>query len=246
MHLLFVVDHNEISTPLASALAARGVTYDTHLLSKELALSVATDDPLVVDCVKDNKQGLLTVIRVRQAGITAPIFLIAEQESPKLLLEAYDAGADAVVLRSEAPSLLTATIVAARRRLKPKVPVVIECGNVRLNTSTGTVAVDGKTVEITPCEFSVLSTLMSAQGGVVPREVLSSRLTEHSRETEGTALRVFICRVRRKLARSGADDIIHTVWGTGYRVEAPVRRRAAQSRANAPTERIIEGVPNVL
>ncbi|MBY0338527.1 MAG: winged helix-turn-helix domain-containing protein [Acetobacteraceae bacterium] len=207
-----------------------------HFASPEDGLRLAHDaDVVVVDCAEAAGAGMGTLGALRGADLACPVILIAAEADAALRAGAYDAGADAVVLRSRAPATLAASIAAARRRSRPRRSTQLVCGNVTLDDAAGRITVAGRPVDATPCELGVLKVLMAAQGATIPKEALSAHLSEHSREPDGTVLRVFICRLRRKLSACGADDVIRTVWGVGYRVEAPgALRAAAASRAGLP------------
>jgi two-component system, OmpR family, response regulator len=76
--------------------------------------------------------------------------------------------------------------------------------------------VDGVPVKLTAHEFRVLSYLMHHRGRVVSQAELSEHIYSQDLDRDSNTVEVFIARLRRKL---GAD-IIETVRGLGYRVEA--------------------------
>ena len=45
---------------------------------------------------------------------------------------------------------------------------------------------------------------------------------------------VFICKLRKKLAQAGADNLIGTVWGRGYMIREPVNEVIPAARAMKP------------
>jgi two-component system cell cycle response regulator CtrA len=42
---------------------------------------------------------------------------------------------------------------------------------------------------------------------------------------------VFICKLRKKLAQAGADNVIGTVWGRGYMLRDPASAHPAAAKA---------------
>jgi DNA-binding response OmpR family regulator len=66
-------------------------------------------------------------------------------------------------------------------------------------------------------EFEVLWELCSPSGRVVSKSVLSEKLSDLDDYLGNNALEVFISRIRKKIAASGAT--IRTVRGIGYVLE---------------------------
>ncbi len=46
-------------------------------------------------------------------------------------------------------------------------------------------------------------------------------------EPEVKIIDVLVCKLRKKLAPAGADNVIGTVWGRGYRMRDPAAQPAA-------------------
>jgi DNA-binding response OmpR family regulator len=44
---------------------------------------------------------------------------------------------------------------------------------------------------------------------------------------------VFICKLRKKLANAGADNLIGTVWGRGYMIREPSSSHAGTAKESA-------------
>jgi two-component system cell cycle response regulator CtrA len=44
---------------------------------------------------------------------------------------------------------------------------------------------------------------------------------------------VFICKLRKKLAQAGADNLIGTVWGRGYMLRDPAAAKAQHAAGPA-------------
>jgi two-component system, cell cycle response regulator CtrA len=57
-------------------------------------------------------------------------------------------------------------------------------------------------------------------------------------EPEVKIIDVFICKLRKKLAQAGVENVIGTVWGRGYMMRDPAAQAAkaqpAQAAARAP------------
>ena len=56
---------------------------------------------------------------------------------------------------------------------------------------------------------------------VLTKEAFLNHLYGGMDEPEMKIIDVFICKLRKKLATAGADNLIGTVWGRGYMIREP-------------------------
>ncbi|MNP77911.1 Response regulator protein GraR [compost metagenome] len=66
----------------------------------------------------------------------------------------------------------------------------------------------------------LLETLMLKEGRVVTRERLLDLMWEDQHFIDDNTLNVYITRVRKKLKDLGLEEIVETVRGAGYRLNA--------------------------
>ena len=85
-----------------------------------------------------------------------------------------------------------------------------------LDTRAGKVSVNGSAVRLTSLEYRLLSYLMHHTGKVVSRSELTEHLYDQDFDRDSNTIEVIVGRVRKKLG----VELIHTVRGLGYRVEA--------------------------
>ena len=88
-------------------------------------------------------------------------------------------------------------------------------GQVRLDTRSGRVSVDGSAVKLTSHEYRLLSYLMHHAGRIVSRGELTEHLYDQDFDRDSNTIEVFVGRLRKKLA----VDLIQTVRGLGYLVD---------------------------
>ncbi|WP_439594428.1 winged helix-turn-helix domain-containing protein [Falsiroseomonas sp.] len=246
MQLLIIADRaaaqNEVWARLeAAGIAARllpapGGAPDTALRAgQQAARPAATADGVLIDCTDLASHALPLLQGLREAGLALPILLLADA-GPEEEAAAFNLGADAVLPRQVPVAALRARIAAIQRRSPDRRGSILRCGNVVLDRAAGSLTVAGQPVEATPFERTALELLISARGGVLSRQRMVEALHDGPATSTAGVLRVVICRLRRKLAERGGDDIIRTVWGIGYRIEAPAggaprRGRPAPRRA---------------
>ena len=73
-------------------------------------------------------------------------------------------------------------------------------------------------IHLTGKEYAILELLVLRKGMVLTKEAFLNHLYGGLDEPEMKIIDVFICKLRKKLAQAGVDNIIGTVWGRGYMV----------------------------
>ena len=67
----------------------------------------------------------------------------------------------------------------------------------------------------------ILELLVLRKGMVLTKEAFLNHLYGGMDEPEVKIIDVFVCKLRKKLARAGADGVIGTIWGRGYVIREP-------------------------
>jgi two-component system cell cycle response regulator CtrA len=116
---------------------------------------------------------------------------------------------------------LVARIQAVVRRSKGHSQSVITTGKLTVNLDAKTVDVDGSRVHLTGKEYQMLELLSLRKGTTLTKEMFLNHLYGGMDEPELKIIDVFICKLRKKLALAGADNLIGTVWGRGYMIREP-------------------------
>ena len=82
----------------------------------------------------------------------------------------------------------------------------------------------GRPVELTRREFDLLETLARHAGIVLSRERLLELVWGYDFAVDTNVVDVFVSQLRRKLEAGGAERLISTVRGIGFRLTAPGQR----------------------
>lgn len=128
-----------------------------------------------------------------------------------------DAGADAILSSTSAPSLIAAQIRAMVRRRRAASPDnAIVCGHITLDIAHREVRVDGEPIHLTGKEYGLLELLMLRQGASLTKAAILDHLYGGRDEPEMKIVDVFVCKLRKKLGIGGGQ--IATDWGRGYRM----------------------------
>ena len=168
-----------------------------------------------------------TVRAIRAAGIAIPVIAyggIAPLDPIALLR----AGADDVANTPCTPEECAERCLALVRRAHGFTTPELVVGALTLDPEAHEVRLAGRTIRLTAREFAVLRLLVLRRGAVVRKQAMLSHLyAQDSEEPDGKIIDVFVCKLRRKLAEAGGRDVIATVWGVGYRLDAPAEATVA-------------------
>jgi two-component system OmpR family response regulator len=115
---------------------------------------------------------------------------------------------------------LMARLEAVCRRTSTRPPAVMQAGQLTLDLAVRRVTREGREVELTPTEFSLLELLLRYAGQVVTRRMLCEHLWESDWEGTTNVIEVHINRLRGKLDKGFDESVIQTVRGRGYALRA--------------------------
>ncbi len=155
--------------------------------------------------------------QIRQVSQIPIIFLSSTSDNMNIVM-AMNMGADDFIAKPFDLQVLSAKVQAMLRRsysYQGK-SELIECQGVLLNTSNGTMNIDGRRVELTKNEFRILQILFSHKEEIVTRESMMDHLWDGDCFVDDNTLAVNMARLRKKLAEYGKGDLIVTKKGQGY------------------------------
>ena len=180
-----------------------------------------TPDVLVLDRMLPGLDGLSVLRRVRAAKIDTPVLLLTALGRIEDRVEGLEAGADDYLVKPFAFSELAARINAlGRRRPISDTPTELAAGPLQMDLLKREVRRDGRPVALQPREFRLLEELMRQADRVVTRTMLLERVWGFHFDPQTNIVETHMSRLRAKLNEGGADDVIETLRGVGYRMRA--------------------------
>ncbi len=173
-------------------------------------------DAIILDLMLPGCPGLEVLRTLRAGGIQTPVIVLTALGSVEERVDGLKAGADDYIVKPFALVELTARLEAVCRRTVSRPAAVMQAGPLTLDLTTRRVTRDGKEVELTPTEFSIVELLMRYAGQVVTRRMLCEHLWETDWEGATNVIEVHINRLRGKLDKGHEGSVIQTVRGRGY------------------------------
>lgn len=218
MHILLLEDD--------CALAAAVLAYlHTKHYQVDWADSLAQARPLIganhywavlLDLNLPDGDGLALLPQLRTAPDSPTVIAVTARDQVSDRIRGLDAGADDYLVKPYDPEELLARLRAIERRRSQQAAAQVVRGSVRIDLAREVVQVAGLPVVLTPKEWALLRVLASRPAQIFTRERLQEALYQWDASSDSNTLEVFISRLRRKLG----SNLIQTVRGIGYRLEA--------------------------
>ena len=185
----------------------------------ELVNKDGLPDLAVLDIMMPGMDGFVVADELRQMGEIPIIFLSALSDT-NTKVEGLNRYAEDYVTKPFAFSELLARVNAIARRppLREK-ETVLKVGDLEMDLIARTVKRRGAAIDLQPREFRLLEVLMRNRGRVVTRTMLLERVWDFHFDPKTTVVETHISRLRAKVDRPYDVELIHTVRGTGYRVD---------------------------
>jgi DNA-binding response OmpR family regulator len=219
MHLLILEDDLDLGRALQKSLSAAGFSSEWVRRAAEASRFIDqqnTYDCVLLDLSLPDSTGLELLRRWRQSGLSVPLIVITADSSLDIRLAGLADGADDFVLKPFVTEELIARIRAVVRRGARQASEVWKLGSLEIVPRSCSARMDGKSLALSLREFNILLELARADGAVVSKRVLSSRLEPMGDPVDMATLEVHVSNLRRKL---GAQWIV-TVRGVGYLLAA--------------------------
>ncbi|HEY2887119.1 MAG TPA: response regulator transcription factor [Candidatus Limnocylindrales bacterium] len=222
MHLLLVEDDERLARVLRRLLEDdRHVVEVAHdgETGVELADSASGIEAVILDVGLPDISGLEVARRIRKTRQDLAILMLTARDTINDRVTGLDAGADDYLVKPFAFEELAARLRALARRAEPgprRADPVIEVGPIKLDERRRQVTVEGKAVELSPREFSLLECLLRHPGQSLSRDQLLDQAWPFSVAVTPNAVDAYVHYLRTKLGSAGRW--IETVRGVGYRM----------------------------
>jgi two-component system phosphate regulon response regulator PhoB len=151
-----------------------------------------------------------------------PIIMLTAKADEADKVHGLEVGADDYVTKPFSPRELVARVNALLRRRAPEIAdVTLTYGSVTLNPSRHEARIDGTPIDISATEFRLLAFLIANAERVFSRTQLLDQVWGDHRFIEERTVDVHVLRLRKALEPHGAEDLVQTVRGVGYRLSGP-------------------------
>jgi two-component system copper resistance phosphate regulon response regulator CusR len=232
VRILIVEDDRKLAEFVARGLRAERFAVDLAANGREGEnyINSYTYDLLLLDLMLPQMSGTELLRRVRLSHSSLPVLVLTARDVIEDKVEHFEAGADDYLTKPFDFAELLARTKALLRRAPVERADVLRIADLELNRLTQEVRREGRRIDLTVKEYSVLEYLMHSPGRVFSRTMILNHVWDQSFEAVTNIVDVYVRYLRRKIDEPFSIKLIHTVRGVGYCM------REAESESHAAPE----------
>ena len=223
MRILVIEDDRTTGDYILQGLQEEGHVADLCRNGRDGLIVAQTNDfdVLVVDRMLPDLDGLSLVRTLRAAKNLTPAIFLTALGGVDDRIEGLNAGGDDYLVKPFVFGELSARINAlARRPQMREADSMLVAGDLRMDLIARTVTRGGTPIDLLPREFALLECLMRRKGRVQTRTMLLEAVWDLNFDPQTNVVESHVSRLRAKVDKPFASDIIKTVRGAGYRIDA--------------------------
>jgi two-component system, OmpR family, manganese sensing response regulator len=223
MLILLVEDDPAQLEPLQAALSQTGHIVDA-IEDGEIAQWLMAEkdyDLLILDWMLPNVSGVNLCRQYRESQKTAPVLMLTAKDTTVDKVNGLDAGADDYIVKPVDVLELLARVRALGRRSPLWQGDTLNLADLRLDLTCLVLQRGKKKIQLSVREFQLMEYFMRHPNHILSRDRIELALWTWGSEPESNAVTTLVRRLRQRLESLGAKDWLETVYGMGYRLDAP-------------------------
>ena len=173
-------------------------------------------DIIIADVMMDEMDGYEFISTIRELNITTPCIMVTARGSLQDKTQGFNLGVDDYMVKPIDFDELFMRMKAVLRRAKIVSEKKLIVGETTLDYETLTIYNKEHKVTLSKREFSILYKLLSYSEKSFSKSVIFEEFWDYDSDTEEDSVKVYINRIRNKIACFKEIDI-ETIRGLGYR-----------------------------
>jgi DNA-binding response OmpR family regulator len=223
-HILVIEDNANLRNQITDYFTQR--QYDVSVSGdgeNALRMSMLTKYDCILLGMTAPRINSVSFIQQLRHRSNVPVVVISARRDEYEKIHALQMGADDYLYKPTNLLELDARITAILRRIS-STRHAISTPYLQLDASNRSVLINGQVIEVTPMEFAIISTMMTAPGRVFSRKELTA-LMFGEQFSIGRAIDVHISNIRNKIEPNPNKPVyIVTVYGKGYMYQERTER----------------------
>jgi len=225
VRILVIEDDRDVSSHIANGLKEAGHTVDQSFDGKDGLFLGTTEayDAIVLDRMLPKVDGLTILRTLRASSVTTPVLVLSAIGEVDDRVAGLNAGGDDYLVKPFAFSELKARLDALLRRSEAQPQAAstrLALADLDMDLLRREVHRGGLKIDLQPREFQLLEYLMRHAGQVVTRTMLLEAVWGYHFDPQTNVIDVHISRLRNKIDKDFDIPLLHTIRGSGYRLDA--------------------------
>jgi two-component system response regulator BaeR len=220
MNILIVEDEIDLGSIVRDYLNANGFscTVVNDADSGLEKIQQESWDLIVLDVMLPSKTGRINGLRLCQEvrnNTNTPVIIMSARVEETDRLIGFELGADDYICKPFSPRELVARVKAIIKRANPEQP----SQGFQLIKESLTAMYGTNKVELTLIEYRILKTLSARPNTIISRDDLMKNAYSDHRIVSDRTMDSHITKLRKKLLPLTDKEIIHSVYGAGYKFQ---------------------------
>ena len=218
MRILIVEDEQDLCESIATGLRLDGYEADTCFDGEEALemASVESYDLIILDLNLPKLDGMEVLRSIRAEDNETNILILSARGGLQDKIEGLDGGANDYLCKPFHFEELEARVRSLTRRRVVQNNLVLECGEILLDTKARTVTAKNEELSLTRKELAILEYLILHRNHTVSQEELIEHVWDGSADAFSNSIRVHMSALRKKLRSALGYDPITNRVGQGY------------------------------
>lgn len=223
MRILLLEDDKDLGPWIAKGLREEGHVIDHFPDGKDALLAAMGQDYdlLILDRMVPSLDGLSVLKSLRASKNTTPAIFLTALGEVEDRVEGFEIGGDDYLTKPFAFIELSARVNALGRRRtggeeNGSETTVLRYGDLSLDLLARSCERQGKAIELMAKEFKLLEYFMRRPGRLVTRTMLLEQVWDMSFDPTTSVVETHISRLRAKIDKPFAEELLRTRRGEGY------------------------------
>ncbi len=224
MKILLVEDDKDVANFIMKGLTEKGNVVDHAAAGKDGLFLASTGDyeVIILDRMLPEIDGLKIVKTIRASGNLTPVLILSALGDVDDRVKGLAMGGDDYLVKPFAFSELLARIEALVRRSSgsEEHQVELQAADLTLDLLSRKVTRGDQAIELQSREFKLLEYMLRHKGQVVTRTMLLENVWDYNFDPQTNVIDVHVSRLRNKIDKDFPKQIIKTIRGAGYIIDA--------------------------
>lgn len=177
-------------------------------------------DAIVLDVMLPHIDGWNIVKQIRKLNPLTPIMFLTAKDSVEDRVKGFELGADDYLIKPFSFTELLARVRSLLRRQQAPIETVLQLADLQIDTTKNKVTRGTNIITLTAKEYLLLLLMMNRKGEVLSRTFIAEKVWDINFDCDTNVIDVAISRLRDKIDKHYSLQLIHTVRGVGYVLEA--------------------------